>query len=159
MTAWFKKSWISKAWKTIFSFPKRNVAAWLRFASGTMSCGQIKPKWTFGHKAPPLAKPTHTAYQQKHLIPIAKRSNRGVVICGCFSAIGPGQLAIIELTVNFTVNRSILESNVRNVWKNKRIEVLICVRTLRELWMKECPQSNAVTKSGPKFDDERHRQI
>ncbi|MEE6512677.1 hypothetical protein FKM82_019812 [Ascaphus truei] len=54
-----------------------------------------------------------TAYQHKHLIPAVKHGGGVVMIWASFAATGPGNLAVIELTMNSSVYQSILESYVR----------------------------------------------
>ena len=44
-----------------------------------------------------------TAYQHKHLIPTVKHGGGGLMIWACSAATGPGQLAVIESTMNSCV--------------------------------------------------------
>ncbi|MEE6515924.1 hypothetical protein FKM82_025084 [Ascaphus truei] len=77
-----------------------------------MSLGQTGPKWRC------LAIMRSTMFgenQTQHisLIPTVKHGSGGVMIWACFAATGPGNLAVIESTMNSSVYQSILESNVR----------------------------------------------
>lgn len=61
-----------------------------------------------------------TVYQHKHPPPAVKHRGGGVMIWACFTATGPGQLVVIEVTTNFSVYQSILEPNVKpSVWQLK----------------------------------------
>jgi len=70
-----------------------------------------KPKWRCN--AQPNTAKTNTAYQHKHLIPTVRHGGGGMMIWACFAAEGPGHLAVIESTMNFSVYQSIVESNMR----------------------------------------------
>lgn len=53
------------------------------------------------------------AYQNKHLRPTPKHGGGGVMGWVCFATTEPGLHAVIELTTNPSVYKSIRDSNVR----------------------------------------------
>ncbi len=54
----------------------------------------------------------HTAFQHKNLIPSMKHGD-GSIVWACFAASGPGQLAIIDGTMNSELYHQFLKENVR----------------------------------------------
>lgn len=61
---------------------------------------------------------SNTAFQQKNLKPAVKHGCESVMVWGCFAAVGPGQLTIIESTMNSTLYQKVLEEHVRPSVKN-----------------------------------------
>lgn len=119
----FNLHWRCARRKPLFS--EKNIKARLKFArenidkdgtSGTMFYGQL-----FGcqNRRHVWHKPK-TAFLEKDLIPPVKHGGGSVMVWGCFDAAGPGQLTIIESTMNSTVYQRVLEKHVRpSVWKLK----------------------------------------
>uniref|UniRef100_A0A3Q3JS38 Transposase n=1 Tax=Monopterus albus TaxID=43700 RepID=A0A3Q3JS38_MONAL len=103
---------------------KRNIKARLTFARENVDKDQDfwnNVRWTdeskielFGHQSRGHVwhKP-NTAFQEKNLIPTVKHGGGSVMVWGCFAAAGPGQLTIIESTMNSTVYQKVLEEHVR----------------------------------------------
>ncbi len=56
---------------------------------------------------------SNTAFQKKNIIPTVKYGGGSVMVWGCFSASGPGRLAVINGTMNSAVYQKILKDNVR----------------------------------------------
>jgi len=65
------------------------------------------------HKWKTSVRKPNTAYQHKHLILTVKHGGGGLMLWACSAATGPGHLAVIESTMNSSVDQSILESDVR----------------------------------------------
>lgn len=61
-------------------------------------------------------------FQQKYLIPTVKRGGGSVMVWGWFAAAGPGQLKIIESTVNSTLDQKVLEEHVRSSVKKLKLK-------------------------------------
>lgn len=90
------------------SFTKLHVTK--HMTSGTMSCGQIRPKWScFALIPSDMFGKKQTAFHQKHFTPTVKHSGGRVMSWACYAATGPGHLVIIEL--KSTVYQSISEAN------------------------------------------------
>lgn len=103
---------------------KKNIRARLKFAREHLEKDQNfwnNVLWTdeskvelFGHsKSRHVWRKTKTAFENKNLIPTVKHGGGNVMVWGCFSAAGPGQLTIIESTMNFVLYQRVLEENVR----------------------------------------------
>uniref|UniRef100_A0A9J8AA81 Transposase n=1 Tax=Cyprinus carpio carpio TaxID=630221 RepID=A0A9J8AA81_CYPCA len=56
---------------------------------------------------------SNTAFQKKIIIPTVKYGGGNVMFWGCFAALGPGRLAVINGTMNSAVYQKILKENVR----------------------------------------------
>ena len=54
-----------------------------------------------------------TAHQHQNLISTVKHGGGSIMVWGCFTASGPGQLAIIDGKTNSQVYQDILQENVR----------------------------------------------
>ena len=68
----------------------------------------------FGHNAQQhVWRKPNSAYQHKHLIPSVEHSIGAVTIWAYLTATGPGRLAVIDSTLNFSVYQVIQEPNVR----------------------------------------------
>lgn len=103
---------------------KRNIKARLTFARENVDKDQDfwnNVLWTdeskielFGHQSRGhVWRKPNTAFQEKNLIPTVKHGGGSVMVWGCFAAAGPGQLTIIESTMNSTVYQKVLEEHVR----------------------------------------------
>lgn len=103
---------------------KKNIRARLKFAREHLEKDQNfwnNVLWTdeskvelFGHsKSRHVWRKTKTAFENKNLIPTVKHGGGNVMVWGCFSAAGPGQLTIIESTMNSVLYQRVLEENVR----------------------------------------------
>lgn len=113
---WKNKKQIWLVWKDcLFSLRKtwqQNCIWTSHRTSGTSSFGKTRPKWRC---LATMSEP-NTEYQHKYLTlsaPWCRVDDSGV----CFAAKGPGNLAVIESTMNFFVYQSILEQTVQtSVW-------------------------------------------
>uniref|UniRef100_A0A3Q3J790 Tc1-like transposase DDE domain-containing protein n=1 Tax=Monopterus albus TaxID=43700 RepID=A0A3Q3J790_MONAL len=103
---------------------KRNIKARLTFARENVDKDQDfwnNVLWTdeskielFGHQSRGhVWRKPNIAFQEKNLIPTVKHGGGSVMVWGCFAAAGPGQLTIIESTMNSTVYQKVLEEHVR----------------------------------------------
>ncbi len=74
---------------------------------------------------------TNTAFHKKNIIPTFKHGGGTVMVWGCFAASEPGQLAIIDETINSALYQKILKENVRpSVCDPKPIALGLCSRTM-----------------------------
>lgn len=55
----------------------------------------------------------NTAFQHKNLILSVKHGGASIMVWACFAASGPGQLAIIDGTINSELYQQILKDNIR----------------------------------------------
>jgi len=55
---------------------------------------------------------SNTAFHKKNIIPTVKHGEGSVLVWGCFAALGPGRLAIIDGTMNSALYQKILKENV-----------------------------------------------
>ena len=55
----------------------------------------------------------NTAFDKKNIMPTVKHGGGSVMVWFCFAASGPGQLAVIDGTINSAVYQKILKANVR----------------------------------------------
>jgi hypothetical protein len=80
-----------------------------------MFYGQMSQKYNFlddmGRICPVENQTLH--FHSKNLIPTVKHGGGSVMVWGCFAASGPGQLALIEGTMNSALNQIIIQENVR----------------------------------------------
>ncbi|XP_054648642.1 AP-1 complex-associated regulatory protein isoform X1 [Dunckerocampus dactyliophorus] len=56
---------------------------------------------------------SNAAFQKKNIIPTVKYGGGGVMVWGCFAALGPGRRAVINGTINSAAYQKILRENVR----------------------------------------------
>ncbi len=56
---------------------------------------------------------TNTAFHKKNIIPTVKHGGGSVMVWGCFAALGPRRLGIIDVTMNSALYQKILKENVR----------------------------------------------
>ncbi len=69
---------------------------------------------------------TNTAFHKKNIIPTVKHGGSSVMVWGCFTASGPGRLAIIDGTMNSALYQKILKENVR---------LSVCDLKLKRTWV------------------------
>lgn len=112
---------------------KKNMKARLKFARVNVDKDQDfwnNVLWTdeskielFGHqnRGHVWRKP-NTAFQEKNLIPTVKHGGGSVMVWGCFATAGPGQLTIIESTMNSIVYQRVLEEHVRSSVKKLKLK-------------------------------------
>uniref|UniRef100_A0A9J8B3Q1 Transposase n=1 Tax=Cyprinus carpio carpio TaxID=630221 RepID=A0A9J8B3Q1_CYPCA len=101
---------------------KKNIKARLKFARENVDKDQDfwnNVLWTdeskielFGHRnRGHVWCKSNTAFQERNLIPTVKHGGGSVLVWGCFAAAGPGQLTVIESTMNSTVYQGVLEEH------------------------------------------------
>ena len=112
---------------------KKNIKARLKFARENIDKDQVfwnNVLWTdeskvelFGHQnRRHVWRKQNTAFQGKNLIPTVKHGGGSVMVWGCFAAAGPGQLTIIESTMNSAVYQRVLEENVKPSVKKLKLQ-------------------------------------
>ena len=69
---------------------------------------------------------TNAVFQHKNLIPTVKHGGGRIMVRGCFAALGPERLAIIDGTMNSGLYQQILQENVR---------VSVCELKLNRRWV------------------------
>ncbi len=69
---------------------------------------------------------TNTAFYKNNIIPTVEHGGGSVIIRGCFAALGPGWLAIIDGTMNYAHYQKILKENFRP-W--------VCDLKLKRTWV------------------------
>ena len=89
---------------------------------GRMSYRQMSPKYNFLDDMGPIMPGEN---QTLHSI-VRKSGDGSVMVCGCFAASGPGQLALIEGTMNSALYQIILLENVRPT---------VCELKLKRSWV------------------------
>ena len=103
---------------------KKNVAARLQFAKQHVDKPQQfwdKILWTdeskielFGHvKGRYVWRKPNTAFNQKNLVPTVKHGGGSIMVWGCFAASGPGQLEVLEGTMDSAYYQGILDRNIK----------------------------------------------
>ncbi len=83
---------------------------------------------------------TNTAFHKKNIIPTVKHGGGSVMVGGCFAASGPGQLAIIDGTMNSALYQKILKENVRPS---------VCDLKLKRTWVMQQDNDPKHTASPP----------
>lgn len=103
---------------------RKNIRARLKFANEHLGKDQHfwnNVLWTdeskvelFGHSTRRhVWRKPKTAFDHKNLIPTVKHGGGNIMVWGSFAASGPGQLTIIESTMNSSLYQRVLEDNVR----------------------------------------------
>ncbi len=103
---------------------KKNTKAHLTFAKKYLDYPQYfwaNILWTYETKVELFGRcvsryiwrKTNTAFHKKNIVPSVKHGGCSVMVWGCFTASGPGSLAIIHVTMNSALYQKIPKENVQ----------------------------------------------
>ncbi|KAK3558102.1 hypothetical protein QTP86_009893 [Hemibagrus guttatus] len=99
--------------KARLSFPRKHLDDPQDFWENTLWTDETKME-LFGRSVVHYVwHKSNTTFQKKNIIPTVKYGGGSVMVWGCFAALGPGRLAVINGTMNSAVYQKILKENVR----------------------------------------------